>query len=185
MRLFCFEAGGGWAAAAFSKRGLYALVLLQESPEAAQSRLAALLNGKGIDLDPAVFAEPRGAARREALALARQIRRYFSGREAVFSVRLDWSGYTPFQTAVLEAIRSIPYGQTRTYAQVAEAVGVPRGARAVGAAAAKNRTPLVVPCHRVVAAGGRLGGFSCGAQVKLRLLAVEGWPGLSSGRYKK
>lgn len=189
MYLFCFEAGGGWMAAAFSKKGLYALVLPQDSPAGAQSRLAALLGGKGTNFNPnfnqKATAAVQGAAPIDAPVLVRELKKYFLGEEVAFSVRVDWSGYTPFQAAVLKAIRAIPYGQTRTYAQVAEAAGVPRGARAAGAAAAKNRTPIVVPCHRVVAAGGRLGGFSCGTEVKMRLLNMEGVSGFSSGGYKR
>ncbi len=182
MQVFCFKAGGGWMAAVLGERGLFALVLPQDSPAGAKGRLAALLGRKGLNFDPAAFLPAQDDICSEARALVWQVQRYFTGEEVVFSVRVDWSGYTPFQKMVLEEIRAIPYGQTRTYAQVAEAIGVLRGARAVGAAAAKNRTPLVVPCHRVVAAGGLLGGFSYGAGTKLRLLTVEGAAGALLGR---
>ena len=87
---------------------------------------------------------------------------------------LDWAGATAFQRAVWEALMTIPPSEVRTYAEVARQIGRPRAARAVGAACARNPIPLLVPCHRVVAAGGKLGGFSAGLAWKQRLLAVEG-----------
>jgi methylated-DNA-[protein]-cysteine S-methyltransferase len=82
---------------------------------------------------------------------------------------------TPFQQRVVETVQGIPFGQTMSYAEVAERAGSPRAARAVGNVMAQNRTPMVVPCHRVLASGGRLGGFSApgGTEFKRRLLALE------------
>lgn len=81
----------------------------------------------------------------------------------------------PFAQAVIEQCRRIPFGETRTYAEVAASAGSPRAARAVGNTMATNRTPLVVPCHRVVPTGGKLGGYSAGEGIrtKLRLLEME------------
>jgi methylated-DNA-[protein]-cysteine S-methyltransferase len=90
-------------------------------------------------------------------------------------VEVDLSGLAPFQRQVYEFVRTIPPGHAMTYGQVAEAVGAPGGAQAVGRAMGHNPVPIVVPCHRVVAAGGRLGGFSApgGAQTKRRMLTIE------------
>jgi methylated-DNA-[protein]-cysteine S-methyltransferase len=83
---------------------------------------------------------------------------------------------TPFQKRVLELCRQIPYGQVVTYGQLAEQAGYERAARAVGSVMAANRVPIVIPCHRVVPAGGRLGRYSApgGVRTKLRLLEMEG-----------
>lgn len=99
---------------------------------------------------------------------------YLNGLPAdLAAVPLDPGG-TPFQRAVWAAARAIPPGATRTYAEVAAAVGRPGAARAVGQALGANPVPLLVPCHRVVAADGGLGGFTGGALLKARLLALEG-----------
>ncbi|NPA31084.1 MAG: methylated-DNA--[protein]-cysteine S-methyltransferase [Chloroflexi bacterium] len=99
---------------------------------------------------------------------------YFDRAEPVPPGPWVWE-FTPFRAAVYAAVRAIPPGQTRTYGQIAAAVGRPRGARAVGQALARNPIPLVVPCHRVVAADGSLGGFSAegGVALKARLLMWE------------
>ena len=87
---------------------------------------------------------------------------------------LDWQGGTEFQQKVWAQLRAIPLGQTRSYGAIAAAVGSPKGARAVGGACGSNPIPVLVPCHRVLAVGGRLGGFSGGLDWKKRLLEVEG-----------
>jgi methylated-DNA-[protein]-cysteine S-methyltransferase len=103
---------------------------------------------------------------------ARQLALYFAGRLFDFDLLLDMKG-TPFQRRVWGALREIPYGETRTYAQLASIVGAPKGFRAVGAANGKNPIPIIVPCHRVVESNGGLGGFSCGIAYKRRLLDLE------------
>ncbi len=108
---------------------------------------------------------------------AEQLRRYLSGEGRSFDLPLDIYG-TAFQRAVWQALLEIPYGETRSYAQVAAAVGRPRAARAVGAANAANPLPLVIPCHRVVASGGSLGGYGGGLALKEALLRLEGCAGL-------
>ena len=117
----------------------------------------------------------RGSARTEtSSALAADLRRYFAGERVDFSrYDVDYAGYTPFQRAVLEATRRIPWGETRTYGQIAAEIGRPDAARAVGQAVGANRTCIVVPCHRVVASNG-LGGFTGGVHWKKDLLALEG-----------
>jgi methylated-DNA-[protein]-cysteine S-methyltransferase len=90
-------------------------------------------------------------------------------------VPVDLAGLEPFDRQVLEAARRIPPGRTRTYGQIAAELGQPRAAQAVGAALGRNPIPIIVPCHRVLAAGGKVGGFSApgGAATKLKLLAIE------------
>lgn len=87
---------------------------------------------------------------------------------------LDLSWGTEFQQAVWQQLLAIPLGSTRTYGELAEALGKPGGSRAVGAACGANPIPVIIPCHRVLAARGKLGGFSGGRQWKLRLLQLEG-----------
>jgi O-6-methylguanine DNA methyltransferase len=101
-----------------------------------------------------------------------QILEYLAGKRMEFELPLDLRG-TPFQRAVWDKLLGIPYGETRTYLDVARALSRPRAARAVGAANGANPVSLVVPCHRVIAAGARLGGYGGGLELKRRLLAME------------
>lgn len=104
--------------------------------------------------------------------LSQELIEYFGGRRREFAVPLDLRG-TEFQLAVWREIAAIPYGETCTYGGIADAAGRPRAVRAVGTATGNNPVPILVPCHRVIAAQGRLGGFSGGLDVKRRLLALE------------
>jgi AraC family transcriptional regulator of adaptative response/methylated-DNA-[protein]-cysteine methyltransferase len=105
-------------------------------------------------------------------ALRAQLDEYFAGRRRAFDLPLDYPG-SPFQRRVWDALRRIPYGQTRTYAELAREIDAPGAARAVGRANGANRLAIVIPCHRVIAAGG-LGGYGGGLWRKLRLLELEG-----------
>ena len=109
--------------------------------------------------------------------VAAQVAAYFQGERRTFDVRRAQRG-TSFQRRVWDAITAIPFGCTASYGEIAASLGRPGAARAVGQAAGSNPCPIVVPCHRVVASGGRLGGFSGGlfggTDVKERLLAFEG-----------
>jgi methylated-DNA-[protein]-cysteine S-methyltransferase len=120
-------------------------------------------------------ASPRAAGARKAPALLELVEAYFAGRPVAFDevdLELDWC--TPFQRAVAEALRRIPYGETVTYGELAIAAGYPNAHRAVGTFCAANRFPLVLPCHRVVSAAG-IGSYgSLGSDYKRRLLALEG-----------
>ena len=93
-------------------------------------------------------------------------------------IAVDLEGVAPFARQVYEAAREIPAGQTRTYGEIAKSIGQPAAAQEVGQALSKNPVPIIVPCHRVSAAGGKLGGFSApgGPTTKARLLALEGAP---------
>ncbi len=115
-----------------------------------------------------------------ALRLQFALSDYFEGKKVDFAgFPLDWPNYTPFQRKVMERARHIPWGQTLTYGALAEQAGFPRAARAVGSVMARNPFPLLVPCHRVVAANGGLGGYSAGLDLKRKLLSLErGGPAL-------
>ena len=167
MNIFIFQTTPGWMAGAWTEAGLKALALPQESPEAALEKLAAKLKARLSLLPaPAPAVGPAGT-------LVEEIEHYFSGVKVSFQTPVDWSGYTSFQRRVLEMVRTVPYGETITYGQLARESGSPRGARAVGGVMRANRTPLVIPCHRVLAAGGALGGFSGGIDFKKYLLTLK------------
>jgi methylated-DNA-[protein]-cysteine S-methyltransferase len=102
-----------------------------------------------------------------------QLRAYFAGELTEFDVPLSVPGGSAFERAVWAAMREIPYGQMRTYGEIAAQTGDPGGARAVGVACNRNPLPLVVPCHRVVGAGGKLVGFGGGLPRKRFLLELE------------
>ncbi len=105
-------------------------------------------------------------------AAIEQILEYLASERTHFDVPLDLRG-TPFQRAVWDALLEIPYGESRSYADVARAVGRPKAQRAVGSANNANPVSLIVPCHRVIAADGSLGGYGGGQELKARLLAME------------
>ncbi len=102
----------------------------------------------------------------------RQLEEYFSGKRKTFTITLAAQG-TPFQQRVWQALRTIPYGRTRSYGQVAKAVGKPKAARAVGAANGQNPISIIVPCHRVIGSTGKLVGYGGGLSIKETLLAHE------------
>lgn len=104
-----------------------------------------------------------------------QLADYFRGERRHFLLPLDLRG-TAFQQKVWEALTSIPFGQTRTYKQVAETIGSPRAVRAVGGANNRNPLPVIVPCHRVIGADGQLVGYGGGLPIKRFLLQLEGVP---------
>lgn len=103
----------------------------------------------------------------------RQLKAYLAGRLRDFDLPLAPQG-TPFQQKVWAALAAIPYGETRSYKQVAEAVGCPRGCRAVGLANNRNPIAIVIPCHRVIGADGALVGYGSGLPIKECLLRLEG-----------
>jgi methylated-DNA-[protein]-cysteine S-methyltransferase len=103
----------------------------------------------------------------------RQLKEYFAGRRRVFDVKLDFAG-TEFQRKVWRALLTIPFGETRSYAQVARQIGKPRAIRAMGAANGRNPIAVIAPCHRVIGSGGDLTGFAGGLDAKAYLLRLEG-----------
>jgi O-6-methylguanine DNA methyltransferase len=113
------------------------------------------------------------AVRRWHKLSLRAVARIMQGRAPGALPPLDLAAGTPFQRKVWAALLQIPAGQTESYGRIAAALGAPKAARAVGSACAANPIPLLIPCHRVIAAGGGLGGFSGGLHWKRRLLARE------------
>ena len=107
------------------------------------------------------------------LATERQLAEYFAGRRKVFDLKLDFAG-TAFQEKVWRALLAIPFGETRTYAQIARQIGRPSAVRAVGAANGRNPISIVAPCHRVIGSNGELTGFAGGLAIKAQLLRLEG-----------
>lgn len=103
----------------------------------------------------------------------RELREYFEGRRQAFDVPVTTEG-TVFQQQVWDALRGIPYGELRSYRDVATSIGKPAAVRAVGAANGRNPVPIIVPCHRVIGSNGTLTGFGGGLETKRRLLALEG-----------
>jgi O-6-methylguanine DNA methyltransferase len=104
---------------------------------------------------------------------------YLRERRPVLPFPLDVRSGTPFQHQVWKALCKIPFGETRSYLQVAQAIGKPQSSRAVGQACGKNFIPIFIPCHRVISSDGRLGGFSSGLHIKQALLGIEEAPGFA------
>lgn len=146
---------------AVSNEGLVAISFQQRAEEELE-RLARMAG-------PAVLRSPRSIdeARRE-------LDEYFAGRRRVFDMRLDLRGLAPFTVSVLDELAKVPFGETTTYGDLAARVGRPRAARAVGTVMNRNRIPIVLPCHRVVGAGGNLVGYAGGLDRKVTLLELEG-----------
>lgn len=146
---------------AASDRGL-ASIWFDPDPDADLERLARIAG-------PRVLRSPRAVdvARRE-------LDEYFAGRRRVFDLPLDLRALPPFTVAVLRELARVPYGETTTYGALAEHVGRPRAARAVGTVMNRNRIPIVLPCHRVVGSSGDLVGYAGGLDRKVRLLELEG-----------
>ena len=163
-----FSSDIGWIALAWRGSQLVQVSFANPSPAAAMQRIDVAQGIEPDDLDDA----PAWIQK-----LAANLQRYVAGEKVSFSkVPLDMDGATEFQRRIQDACRAIPRGRVLSYGELAAAAGSPGAARAVGSAMRTNRFPLVVPCHRVVAAGGNLGGFSCpqGVDVKRKLLALEG-----------
>ena len=160
MEYTVFGTDEGWVAILGSARGLVSVTLPRKSGQEALRSLGGVI--ENATLSPSRFQD-----------LARRLKDYLSGYEASFPDELDLSSATPFQRAVWQTARLIPYGETRSYSWLAENIGRPGAARAVGQALSKNPLPIIVPCHRVVASDGGLGGFSGGLEMKRRLLHLE------------
>ncbi|HWQ28761.1 MAG TPA: methylated-DNA--[protein]-cysteine S-methyltransferase [Dehalococcoidia bacterium] len=125
---------------------------------------------------------------RDPSALAPVLERfeeYFRGERKSVDVEVDLSRLSPFNRAVLEETRRVPAGSVVSYAEIARRIGKPRAYRAVGNALASNPAPVAVPCHRVVSTGGRMGGYTGGLDIKLHLLALEGFASPAKKARKK
>ncbi|MEW6516109.1 MAG: methylated-DNA--[protein]-cysteine S-methyltransferase [candidate division FCPU426 bacterium] len=164
LKFNIIETEWGFAAAAAGRLGLRYLILPKADKDQAFQALAQ--EAGEVKLAP----EPKDP---ELKRLALRLREYFQGRAVAWDFKLDFYTATPFQRQVWGVARTIPYGRTETYGWVAGMLGDPDARRAVGQALHANPLPLLVPCHRVTAARGKLGGFSGGAELKSRLLQLE------------
>ena len=106
------------------------------------------------------------------LETERQLREYFAGQRQTFELPMDFRG-TEFQRRVWSALLTIPFGETRSYAQIAQQIGCPAAVRAVGAANGRNPLSIIAPCHRVLGSNGKLTGFAGGLETKAKLLSLE------------
>ena len=154
----------GWVGILSSAQGLLRTTLPQHSAQHSAQQARHLL---GERLNYAVWSPNLFDG------LMERFRIYLSGGKITFPDQLDLSGATPFQYRVWEITRLIPYGETRSYTWVAQQVGKPGAVRAVGQALARNPLPVTIPCHRVLAIDGGLGGFSGGTEMKRCLLQLE------------
>ncbi len=160
LKYITFNSDVGWLGILGSAKGLLCVTLPRRSVQEAHQLLGDRVNHAAWS--PRLFDD-----------LIQRLRIYFGAHKAVFPDELDLSGATPFQRQVWEITRLIPYGETRSYTRVAEQIGKPGAARAVGQALARNPLPVIVPCHRVVNTNARLGGYSGGVEMKKYLLYLE------------
>ena len=165
-----FKTKWGWVGVAATGRGVRAIVLPKPTRRAVERELMSgeLLAGVGARRAVPLPAARHGRAARTAIIA------YLQGKARSFDLPLDLQGQPRFRLKVWEVLQRIPYGRVRSYGWVARKVGKPKAARAVGAACGANPVPLLVPCHRVIAGDGSLGGFSGSLGVKKRLLKLEG-----------
>jgi len=163
-----FDTAIGPCGVAWNDRGLTGVQLPEKDRAATERRLAAKAASAGAAEPPSAIATVIG-----------DIRRYLAGEPVDFaSVAVDLSGLDPYRQKLYATMRSLAWGRTTTYGELAKQLGASdwEGARDVGEAMGRNPVPVVIPCHRVLAAGGKLGGFSAhgGAKTKAKLLALEG-----------
>ena len=161
LSFILFDTSLGWMGILSSPRGLKRVILPKESREEvlSQTKDCGYLT-EDYDFDS--FGD-----------LPQRLRRYLAGEPVDFSDRLDLAGTTRFQQNVWQIVRTVPYGQTKSYAWVAGRLGPGKLARAVGQALARNPLPIIIPCHRVISGDGSLGGFSDGVEMKKYLLRLE------------
>jgi methylated-DNA-[protein]-cysteine S-methyltransferase len=165
---FIFETAGGFCGIAWNDAGIRRFQLPARSPEATERNLLRRLPGALAGTPPTEVLEAVNAAKR-----------YFEGEQIDFSrFQLDLGEQDDFFKTIYVAARRVGWGHTTTYGTLAKEVGAggPEAARDVGQAMARNPVPLIIPCHRVLAAGGKVGGFSApgGSDAKIRMLELEG-----------
>ncbi len=160
LKYITVNSDAGWLGILGSVKGLRCVTLPQRSAQEAHQLLGDRVNHAAWS--PQLFDD-----------LIQRLRIYFGAHKVNFPDELDLSGVTPFQRQVWEITRLIPYGETRSYAWVAEQIKKPRAMRAVGQALGKNPLPIIIPCHRVVASDGKLSGFGGGVEMKRYLLSLE------------
>ncbi len=174
MNKALIHTAGGYIGAAWTKSGLAVLNLPLADVVEAQTKLddaVSNLKVKSPGNNPEQVLD--------FLDLESRLKKYFQGERVELSFPIDWSYYTDFQRQVLQRVYLVPWGQLASYGQVAREIGSPRGSRAVGGAVGANQVLLVIPCHRIIAGDGTLGGFGSGLDWKRKLLCLEG-----HGNYK-
>ena len=147
-----------------SERGVTAVERVSRASVASRAKVSGRAKVSRTQVSP--------RAARHADTAVRQLREYFAGTRRKFAVSLDLDG-TEFQQQAWAAMCGIRYGHTLSYAQQAKAIGKPKAVRAVGSANGANPVPIIVPCHRVIASDGSLGGYALGLAMKRYLLALE------------
>ena len=161
MAFFVFDTCLGWMGIVSSSNGLRQVILPQKDKETV---LCQVMNyARPAEEQPPTFFGD----------LPLRLRRYLEGEPVDFPDKLDLAGASHFQQNVWHIVRTIPYGETRSYGWVANELGLPKAARGVGQAMARNPMPIVIPCHRVISSNGSLGGYGGGVEVKGLLLRLE------------
>jgi methylated-DNA-[protein]-cysteine S-methyltransferase len=150
----------GYVGITATETGVSAITLPYDSEEEAIYSLGET-SGNG-DLTPDLLPD-----------LAERLIDYFNGEKVDFPDELDFTSASEFQKKIWQATRIIPYGETRSYLWVATQAGNPKASRATGRALGRNPLPIIIPCHRVIAGNGGMGGFTGGIEMKMRLLALE------------
>lgn len=163
MRYCVVETSRGFVALAGHEGRLAHCTLPRSTRQDALTALGAGVTGSAVEDDAALGSLPG------------MLKAYYAGERVDFSrTPIDTTGRGPFHAAALAAAKGVPYGTVVTYGELARMAGSPLAARAVGNAMSRNTMPVVVPCHRVIASGGRIGGFSSGLEWKRELLKLEG-----------
>jgi methylated-DNA-[protein]-cysteine S-methyltransferase len=163
------KVGNGWVGLAASGKGISQIILPKRSKQAVEHAL-----GKHISMNGTGLPSPVSRLPEKVMARARrEVGQYLAGRRRTLTFPVDLRAGSPFQRRVWRAALRIPYGRVRSYQWIAQRVGGKQYARAVGLALGANCVPLAVPCHRVVAHDGSLGGFTGGLPLKRKLLALE------------
>jgi len=170
LKYITFDTDMGWVGILASARGLTHTTLPQPSAREARQLLGNRVNH--ATWSPHLFYD-----------LTRRLKAYFSGHKVAFPDELDLSEASTFQHQIWQITRLIPYGETRSYLWVAEQIGRPGAARAVGQALATNPLPVIIPCHRVTASSGKPGGYSGGVKMKRYLLNLEAPAAVSRGKF--
>jgi methylated-DNA-[protein]-cysteine S-methyltransferase len=159
--LYVVQTRLGWIGVAWSSRGIKYLELPRSTRELVLRELKREF--------------PDGVVSQDVPAeIEHELVTYAQGQCRQFQVPVDLTAVQPFQQQVLRAIAKIPFGETRSYGWVAREIGRPKAARAVGQALHKNPIPIIIPCHRIIASDGSLGGYGGGLPMKLKLLELEG-----------
>lgn len=171
MERAVIETLAGFVGLSWSRFGLVALNLPTSCLIDAETELQAVLEGLKVRSQSDCQAP---LADFDLAKLEKKLNEYFHGKRVDFSLPVDFRHYTDFQKTILKRVQEVSWGQMVSYGQIAAQAGIPRGSRAVGGAVGVNRILLVIPCHRVIAHNGTLGGFGYGLEWKRKLLKLEG-----------